>query len=192
MTDWWSLYKQDFARYQEYRQGVPLFIILLTEQGLWAILYYRVTSTLYRSCLPWVVKRPLLILATLWQKIIETTTGISIPYTTIIGPGFYIGHFGGIILHENVVIGHTCNISQGVTIGISGRQGKRGVPKIGNRVYIATNAVVAGEIIIGDDAVIGANSLVTVDVPNCATVLGVPAKIINRKGSMEYIHPLTY
>src|SRR5690349_11303791 len=88
MTDWWSLYKQDLARYQEYRQGVPLFILLLTEQGLWAILYYRVASTLYRSCLPWVVKQPLLILAVLWQKIIEMTTGISIPYTAIIGPGF--------------------------------------------------------------------------------------------------------
>ncbi|WP_253256258.1 serine O-acetyltransferase [Formosa algae] len=121
------------------------------------------------------------------QKWIEIITGISIPYTATLGSHFYIGHFGGIIINANAVIGDNCNISQGVTIGVSGVGYKRGVPVIGHDVYIGANAVVAGNISIGDGAVIGANSLVTRDVMSHTTVLGVPAVKINDKDSKGYI-----
>ncbi|WP_245935418.1 serine O-acetyltransferase [Winogradskyella arenosi] len=109
------------------------------------------------------------------------------PYSAAIGERFYIGHFGGIIINANAVIGNNCNISQGVTIGVSGIKEKRGVPSIGNNVYIGANAVVVGKINIGDGAVIGANSLVTKDVVSNTTVLGVPAIKINDHNSSEYI-----
>jgi serine O-acetyltransferase len=127
----------------------------------------------------------------IWQKIIEITTGISIPYTVTIGAGLYIGHYGTIILHPATRMGENCNISQGVTVGVSGRGEKRGVPVIGNRVYIGTNAVIVGKIVIGDDVVIGANSLVNRDVPSHCTVLGVPAVIVSQKGSSDYISPVS-
>ena len=57
------------------------------------------------------------------------------------------------------------------------------------RVYLGTNAVVAGGITIGNDVVIGANTLVTTDVPNNCTDVGVPGEIVSRKGSQEYLHP---
>ncbi len=186
---WWSIYKQDITRYKKYRGKSPLFIVWLTEQGLWALLQYRMASALYRSNIPIVLKAPLLVLAAASQKLVEIVAGITLPYKASIGPGLYIGHYGNIILSTNAVIGHTCNLSQGVTIGVSGRGQRRGVPSIGNRVYIAANAVVVGKISIGDDAVIAANSLVTTDVAAHTTVMGVPAQTINTNGSEAYLDP---
>jgi serine O-acetyltransferase len=188
-THWWSLYGSDIARYKRHRVHASVIALLLTEQGLWALLQYRLASAIYRSRLAAVIKVPLLILAVITQKIVETVVGITIPHQAVIGPGFYIGHFGNIVLNSEVVVGHTCNISQGVTIGVSGRGKKRGVPKIGNRVYIAANAVVAGNIVVGDDAVIAANSLVVADVPAHTTVMGVPAQVVNKHGSEDYLDP---
>jgi len=186
---WWTLYKQDMARYKSCNRS--LFIIFLTEQGLWALLQYRIASAVYRSHLPRLIKVPLLALTVVWLKFIEMTTGISLAYQASIGPGFYIGHFGNIFVGGEAVIGHTCNISQGVTIGVSGRGERRGTPKIGNRVYIAANAVIAGKITIGNDAVIAANSLVIADVAAHTTVMGVPAQFKNANGSEGYLDPLT-
>ncbi|MFL5703419.1 MAG: serine O-acetyltransferase [Ktedonobacteraceae bacterium] len=187
---WWSLYKRDIARYKSYTINRPLFMILLTTQGLWALLQYRIASAIYQSHLPNLIKAPLLVLAIIWLKFIEMATGISIPCQATIGPGLYIGHFGNIIIAEDAVIGHTCNISQGVTIGVSGRNQRRGVPRIGNRVYIAANAVIVGKITVGDDAVIAANSLVTTDVAAHTTVMGVPAQLKSTHGSEAYLDPL--
>jgi serine O-acetyltransferase len=122
-----------------------------------------------------------------WQKVIEMMTGIVIPATAQIGPSFYIGHFGGIILNADVIIGANCNISQGVTIGISGQNENRGVPVIGDNVYIGVNTVVAGKIIIGNNALLGSCSLVTSNVNANAVMLGVPAVLISNNGSKGYI-----
>ncbi|MDP5101339.1 MAG: serine acetyltransferase, partial [Nonlabens sp.] len=83
--------------------------------------------------------------------------------------------------------GSHCNISQGVTIGVSGRGEHRGVPVIGNNVYIGANATIAGKIIVGNRAVIGANSLVINDVAEGTTVVGVPALKVSDNDSASYI-----
>lgn len=114
--------------------------------------------------------------------------GIGIPYSTKIGKGFYIGHFGGIVVNSNVVIGNNVNLSHGVTIGQGGIDGDKGCPVIGNNVYIGPNSTIIGKIKIGDGAAIGANAFVNKDVPANTTVGGVPAKIISQNGSLNYIH----
>src|ERR1022692_4604176 len=58
--------------------------------------------------------------------------GISIPHTTQIGSGFYIGHFGGIVVNHKCIIGKNCNISHGVTLGQSNRGGNKGSPIVGD------------------------------------------------------------
>jgi len=121
------------------------------------------------------------------QKYIEIVTGIQLPYSATVGHKFYIGHFGGIIINANAVIGDNCNISQGVTIGVSGRGAHRGVPVVGDNVYIGANATIAGDITIGNNAVIGANSLVVKDVEEATTVVGVPAKVVSTNDSKGYI-----
>lgn len=179
-------FSADIKKYKRYSKKNTL-VLFFTQQGLWALCVYRINNSIYRSKLPGFAKRILLLFGLFWQKYIEVVAGISLPYSAQIGPGLYIGHFGGIIVNARAIIGEDCNISQGVTIGVSGRGENRGVPVIGNRVYLGANAVVAGKITIADNAVVGACSLVIKDVAAGTTVLGVPAEKINDNDSSSYI-----
>ncbi len=120
------------------------------------------------------------------SRFVEMTTGISIAERAVIGRGLYIGHFGGVIVGL-VVMGDNCNISHGVTLGRSGRIGSYGRPNVADRVWIGPGAVLTGGISIGDDAVIGANAVVTRDVPARSAALGVPARVRPDSPSFEMI-----
>lgn len=174
---WLTAYREDIRQFTAL-SGKSATHQMLTQQGLWALMQYRMASAVYRSSLPETLKRFLLMFLIVWQKLIEVVTGIHLPYSAEIGEGLYIGHFSHVILSSDVVMGCNCQLSQGVTIGVSGRGEQRGSPVIGDRVYFGENATVAGKIRIGNDAVIGANSLVVCDVPEACTVVGVPAQII--------------
>jgi serine O-acetyltransferase len=177
--------KSDYLKYKKY--GGNLVSIIFFTQGFWAIIQYRFAHTVYASKLPVFLKKIVLFFCLIWQKWIEILTGISIPASAVIGKSFYIGHFGGIILNSNCVIGEDCNISQGVTIGVSGTDEKRGVPVIGNKVYIGANSVIAGKIKVGNNVVIGANTLVIDNVEDNSLVLGVPAKKVRTISRNKYI-----
>lgn len=114
--------------------------------------------------------------------------GIDIPSVTNIGKGFYIGHYGGIVINGYSRIGNNVNISHGVTLGQANRGHNRGCPSVGNQVYIGPGAKIIGKISIGNNVAIGANCVVTKDVPDDAVVIGVPAKIISDKGSRDYVN----
>ena len=109
--------------------------------------------------------------------------GIELTMETQVGEGLYIGHFGGIIVSPKAVIGNNCTIMQGVTIGMAGRGDNKGVPIIGDGVYIGAGAKVIGKIRIGNNVAIGANAVVTKDVPDNAIVAGIPARIISMDGA---------
>lgn len=118
--------------------------------------------------------------------------GISIPVSTDIGSGFYIGHFGGIIVHNQAVIGKNCNISQGVTIGQVNRGKSKGWPVIGDNVYIGPGVKIVGAVVIGDNVAIGANSVVTKSIPQNSVAVGMPATIISEDGSVGYVNRTDY
>jgi serine O-acetyltransferase len=118
--------------------------------------------------------------------------GISIPFETSIGSGFYIGHFGGIVVNENSVIGKNCNISHGVTLGESNRGSKKGCPVLGDNVYIGPGAKIVGNVRIGNDVAIGANCVVTHDVPDHSVVVGIPGRVISQDGSAGYVNRTDY
>jgi len=118
--------------------------------------------------------------------------GISIPCNVEIGRGFYIGHFGGIVINEAAVIGCNCNISHGVTIGQQNRGRRKGVPTIGNEAYIGPGAKIIGNIRIGNGCAIGANAVVTSDLPDNAVAVGAPARIISFEGSTCYVEFCDY
>lgn len=178
----------DIRRYQAYERRSAIFHFL-TQRSLWAIFQYRVANSIYNSKLPGLIRKPLLIIVSIWRIIIEITTGISIPHSCIIGKGLYIGHPGNIIFNANARLGDYCNVSQGVTVGVSGRRGDRGVPIIGNYVYMAANSVIVGKIVVGDRVVVGANSVVTRNVEPDTTVMGVPAVKISNQNSLDFILP---
>jgi serine O-acetyltransferase len=112
--------------------------------------------------------------------------GYDIPVDTQIGYGFYIGHFGGVVISSRARIGNNCNISQGITIGYSPGNNK-GYPTIGDNVYIGPNAVVIGNIIIGDNVAIGANAVINKSCEKNQIIAGVPGKVLSDKGSSAYI-----
>jgi serine O-acetyltransferase len=179
---------EDLRRYFGNQKTIysKLRTVLLT-QGIWAIIIYRAGSWCHnrKGKYPWV--RVVLPFLTIFQKMVEITTGIVLPFTAEIGKGLYIGHFGGIILSPRAILGNYCNISQGITVGQAGRGGFQFTPVIGDRVYIGPGAKIFGGIRIGNDVAIGANAVVTKDLPDNAVAGGVPAKIINFGGSRDFV-----
>lgn len=130
--------------------------------------------------------------ARLMHRRLRLRLGISIPYTTRIGAGLYIGHFGGIVVSQAARIGRNCNISQGVTIGQLNRGARKGVPVIGEGVYIGPGAVILGAIHVGNGSAIGANAVVTRDLCDNAVAAGVPARVISTRGSAGYVEYCDY
>jgi serine O-acetyltransferase len=116
--------------------------------------------------------------------------GISIPPNTKIGSGFYIGHFGGIVVHEKSVIGKNCNISQGVTLGQANRGKNKGYPILGNNIYIGPGSKIVGAVKIGNNVAIGANCVVTRDIPDNSVVCGIPGKVISQEGAKGYVNKI--
>ncbi|MEA4959174.1 MAG: serine acetyltransferase, partial [Anaerolineaceae bacterium] len=118
--------------------------------------------------------------------------GIGISYKTQVGPGLYIGHEGGIVVSELAIIGKNCNLSHQVTIGVSRRGERAGIPTVGDNVYIGPGAKIFGQVHIGNNAAIGANCVVTHDVPESGVVVGVPGRVISYEGSKGYINKSNY
>ena len=104
---------------------------------------------------------------------------------TKISAGLYIGHPYGITINPKAVLGKNINIHKGVTIGQENRGGRKGVPTIGNEVWIGINSTIVGKITIGDDVLIAPNSYVNCDVPSHSVVFGNPCIIKHREHATE-------
>ena len=124
-----------------------------------------------------------------WLDILSRKYHIQIPYDTQIGKGFYLAHFGRVIIHPKSVIGHNVNVSTGVVIGTQFRGRRKGSPTIGNYVWIGANAIIVGNISIGNNVLIAPGSYVNFDVPDGSIVIGNPG-LIRRSTSatLSYIN----
>ena len=111
--------------------------------------------------------------------------GFQIPSNTEIGKGFYIGHFGSLVINGKAKIGINCNVAHNVTIGQANRGKLKGYPSIGNNVWIGTGSVIVGNINIGSNVLIAPNSFVNIDIPDNSLVIGNPCKIINKENPCE-------
>jgi serine O-acetyltransferase len=123
------------------------------------------------------------------QQLITLVRNSNVPLSADLGKVSF-GYGGiGIIIHANAKIGDYVTIGSNVTVG--GRVGSsrrgRAVPVIGNRVYIATGAKILGGVEIGNHCIIGANAVVTKDIPDFSVVAGVPGKVI-AKITPENLH----
>lgn len=140
-----------------------------------------------RVARPRVLLAPFYVVSRIVLKHYEYTFHIRIAPATRIGPGLYIGHFGDIGVNQRAVIGANCNISQGVSIGQASRGRRKGHPVIGDNVFIGPGAKIIGRVRIGNNVAIGANCVVTRDIPDNAVVVGVPGRVISYEGAADYI-----
>jgi serine O-acetyltransferase len=124
----------------------------------------------------------------LWLRRLRYRFGIDVPASTRVGPGLYINHPGGIVVHSEAVIGRNCNLSHDVTVGEANRGPRKGFPVIGDAVFLGPGAKVIGRVHVGDDVAVGANAVVTSDVPDGSVVAGVPARVISHAGAAGYIN----
>lgn len=160
-------YLEDLSRYPQ----KPFF----KEQSIWAIKLYR-WGRLLDSQKPSISRSIKLKIYWLTFRFIETLTGISLPKGAIIGGGLKIWHFGNIFINSDSVIGKNCTLRQGVTIGNRYENGPS--PVIGDNVEVGAYAQILGGIKVGNNVKIGAMSVVLSDIPDNATAVGIPAKII--------------
>lgn len=132
------------------------------------------------------------LLGKFWRLILrhyQIKYGFQIYPETQIGEGFYLGHWGSLVINPKVKIGKNCNIAQGVTIAQSNRGKNEGVPVIGDEVWIGPNAVIVGNIKIGNNVLIAPNAYVNFDVPSHSVVIGNPAQItLNENATQGYIN----
>ena len=105
--------------------------------------------------------------------------GIELSSNSVIGPGFYIGHAFGIVVHGE--LGARCSIGQGVTIGAKGAGRSRGYPRLGDVVYLGAGSMVIGEVQVGDRVVVGANTVVVQDIPADSRVVSAAVRILPRR-----------
>ena len=170
----WSLIKEDFSVPRKNDPALHSKIeLIFNYPGIWAIVNYRIANRLYMKGF----KR----IARVLSGISQLFTNVDIHPAAKIGRRVFIDHGFGVVIGQTTIIEDDVLIYQGVTLGgVSLSHGKRH-PTIGKNSVIGSGAKVLGNISIGENCKIGANSVVVKDVPCSSTAVGVPARIVRRK-----------
>lgn len=165
--NWLNIYKEDLIRYNGHCN-----------------VFIRIWLFLYRKCCyenSSIFKVFYKIAFRLWSD----RRGLEISTANPIGGGIYLGHAYNITINPNTRIGRNCNIHKGVVIGQENRGVRKGVPTIGNEVWIGINAAIVGNITIGDDVLIAPKTYVNRDIPSHSVVYGNPCIIKHRDCATE-------
>jgi serine O-acetyltransferase len=171
----------DLRRFGIEKNNLRKLIFIFFKEPCFRYMFY------FRICQKYSKKHPLGISSRLLYNLMKSRFGLQIYLNTKLGKGFRINHFGNIIINQGCTIGDNCNVAQGVTIGNVSRGKLKGCPTIGDRVWIGANAIVVGNINIGNDVLIAPLSYINCDIPANAVVSGNPCKILNYNGSGVYV-----
>ena len=145
--------------------------VVLAYPGFHAREMHRVAHALHR--------RGVRVLPRVISNLSRLLTGIEIHPGAEIGEGLFIDHGMGVVIGETAEIGDDCNIMQGVTLGGTSMHRTKRHPTLGNKVTVGAGAKLIGAVEIGDNARIGAGSVVVTNVPENATVIGVPGHVVS-------------
>ena len=150
---------------------------LIASPGFHAILLHRLNH--------WLWTKNLYLLARFSAHLSRFLTGVEIHPGANLGRRFFIDHGMGIVIGETSEIGDDCSIYHGVTLGgTTWQKGKRH-PTLKDGVIIGAGAKVLGPITLGANARIGSNAVVVKDVPDDATVVGIPGRVMVRESRAE-------
>lgn len=179
------LVKSDLYRYHR-NCGFKQFIKeMLTNKGF-------IFSFWLRICKYYENNKIMLFVPKLFYRHYKKIFVTDIHYKATIGPGLAIYHLFSSTFGGDVKIGKNFVMSHGVTIGSTSRGKNKGVPTIGDNVYVAPGAMIVGGITIGNNVVIGGNAVVTKDVPDNSVVVGIPGKVVSDKGAEGYVRNTDY
>ena len=149
--------------------------ILLTYSGVHAVLMHRVSHSLW--------KRNWKLTARITAAFARMLTNVEIHPGATIGRRLFIDHALGVVIGETTEIGNDVTLYHGVTLGGTTWNKEKRHPTLGNNVLIGAGAKILGAITLGNNVRVGANSVVVKDVPPCCTVVGIPGRIIQTKGT---------
>ncbi len=149
--------------------------ILLTYSGVHAVLIHRISHRLWKAN---------------WKLTARTLAAFSRVITSVeihpgatIGRRLFIDHALGVVIGETSEIGNDVTLYHGVTLGGTTWNKEKRHPTLGNNVMVGAGAKILGAITLGNNVRVGANSVVVKDVPHCCTVVGIPGRVIQTKGT---------
>ena len=160
------------ARAKDPAAGSPVEV-LLTYPGLHAIWLYRLAHTLHEYGFG--------LTARLLSHLTRWLTGVEIHPAATIGDRFFVDHGMGTVIGETSVIGDDVLMYHGVTLGGNSMRREKRHPTLEDGVTVGANATLIGDVTIGENATVGAGAVVVEDVPAGATVVGNPARVIDRE-----------
>ncbi len=147
--------------------------VFLLYPSVHALILHRLAHRLY--------KKNRFFIARLISQLNRALTGIEIHPGATIGKGILIDHGMGVVIGETAEVGDRVTIYHGTTLGGTGKDTGKRHPTVGSNVIIGAGAKLLGPIVIGDNAKIGANAVVLKDVPQGATVVGIPGRVVIKK-----------
>ncbi len=144
--------------------------VLICYPGFHALQFHRMSH--------WLWQKKLFLLARVLSHFTRFVTGIEIHPGAKIGRGFFIDHGMGVVIGETAEIGDNCTLYHGVTLGGTSWAKEKRHPTLGNNVVVGAGAKILGPFFVANGSKIGSNSVVVKPVPENATVVGIPAKVV--------------
>lgn len=147
-----------------------VFEIIFCYPGFHALIFYRMSHWLWRNQMKF--------LGRFLSHIGRFLTGVEIHPGATIGSGFFIDHGMGVVIGETAEIGDNCTLYHGVTLGGTSWAKEKRHPTLGDNVVIGAGAKILGPFTLGDHSKVGSNSVVVKEVPDNATVVGIPGRVV--------------
>lgn len=176
--------REDYRAVRRHDPSIPpglagLGEIVLCTPGFWALLAHRLNHLLHTTLRIPVLPR-LLSLVARW------ITGIEIHPGARVGGGVFIDHGMGVVIGQTAVVEDGVTLFQGVTLGATGHEkGSKRHPTVRRGAFIGCGARILGDVVVGENARVGAGAIVVEDVPPDTTVVGFPAFVIRQGNSVR-------
>ena len=177
----WQQWREDVGCVFEHDPAARgLLEVVLTYPGIHALLWHRISHRLWHA--GWRFTARFVAYGC------RFLTNIDIHPAAKIGRRLFIDHGAGVVIGETAEVGDDVTLYHGVTLGGTSWNKAKRHPTLGNHVLIGAGAKILGPITLGDKVRVGANSVVNKNVPACCTVVGIPGRMVQRKG-LKLLNP---